>query len=109
MIPLKDSFCRYSFNMRYVVTQFSVFQAMSLYREAMLLGNGEAAYNLALIHLRRGEPGDEDEYVRLLQTASELGTTRATTELAVFLVERNLMPKALALFQQAAKEQVYIF
>ena len=109
MIPLKDSFCRYSFNMRYVVTQFSVFQAMSLYREAMLLGNGEAAYNLALIHLRRGEPGDEDEYVRLLQTASELGTTRATTELAVFLAERNLMPKALALFQQAAKEQVYIF
>ena len=38
--------------------------------------------------------------------ASELGTTRATTELAVVMTERNRMSTAFQLFTEAAKANV---
>ena len=81
-------------------------QAISLYHTAAFLGHGEAAYNLALIHQGRNATGDMHEYVRFLQMASELGTTRATTELAVVMTERNRMSTAFQLFTEAAKANV---
>ena len=83
-------------------------QAISLYHTAAFLGHGEAAYNLALIHQGRNATGDMHEYVRFLQMASELGTTRATTELAVVMTECNRMSTAFQLFTEAAKANVNI-